>query len=399
MLSEVARRGLRPLAAARDFLQLPPLARALHLRDYRGLPAADPGREVALAAAVDWLRRAQDNSTSADGGVARHFSLLTGWGPSYPETTGYIVPTMLDYAKRGGDEDARSRAKRMLDWLVSIQFPEGGFQGGVAGSSPRAPVTFNTGQILLGLSAGQREFGCYEDALRRAADWLVATQDPDGCWRKHPSPFAAAGEKTYDTHVAWGLLEAARITGEHRYADSALANVRWALTHQNERGWFASCCLEDQSQPLTHTLGYALRGVLEAHRFTGEPDLLRAARATADGLLAALDADGFLPGRLRSDWTPAVRWACLTGTVQVASCWLRLQQVTGEPGYGGAAARANRYVRRTLNLTGPDGVRGGIRGSFPLYGTYGRYQYLNWANKFFIDSQMVELQGWSGLPE
>ena len=115
---------------------------------------------------------------------------------------------------RGGPagEEARRRARRMLDWLVSIQLPEGGFQGGTIDHAPVVPVTFNTGQVLLGLAAGVEEFGeAYIEPMRRAADWLVATQDRDGCWRRHPSPFAAPGEKTYETHVAWGLLEADRV--------------------------------------------------------------------------------------------------------------------------------------------------------------------------------------------
>ena len=81
----------------------------------------------------------------------------------------------------------------MLDWLVSIQFPAGGFQAGRIEAQPRVPVTFNTGQILLGLAAGFAEFGDnYRDAMCRAADWLVSTQDADGCWRKFPSPFTTS---------------------------------------------------------------------------------------------------------------------------------------------------------------------------------------------------------------
>src|SRR5205807_2230505 len=158
---------------------------------------------------------AQDNSRTRDGGVARDYSLLGGWNSSYPETTGYLVPTLLAYARfKGGPQadEARGRARRMLDWLVSIQFPEGGFQGGLVDETPRVPVTFNTGQILLGLAAGVEEFGdAYRGPMCRAADWLADTLDPDGCWRKHPTPFAQPGEKAYETHVAWGLLEAARL--------------------------------------------------------------------------------------------------------------------------------------------------------------------------------------------
>ncbi|MCK6554768.1 hypothetical protein L6Q96_09345 [Candidatus Binatia bacterium] len=393
-LGSALRRSLRPMVATRDFLRLPPAARAAHLRDrLAGAPATDVDPARAVDAAAHWLYRAQDRSTSQDGGVARHYSLVSGWGASYPETTGYIVPTLLAYARWRGEREAADRARRMLDWLVSIQFPDGGFPGGVVGQTPWVPVTFNTGQILLGLSAGVREFGDYAEAMQRAADWLVRTQDADGCWRRHPTPFAAAGEKTYETHVAWGLLEAARVTNDPRYAGAALANVRWALRHQSDNGWFARCCLEDPSAPLTHTIGYALRGVLEAYRYNREPLFLRAARRTADALLGVMRADGFIPGRLRKDWSGAVPWACLTGAVQLAICWLLLFEETGEGCYRDAAVRATAFVRRTIEIDAPDNIRGGVKGSFPVSGSYGRYEYLNWAAKFFIDAQMLALGG------
>ncbi len=381
LLRSVRQSGRRLVADWR----LPPAAKRERRRDALGLPAEDVGLERAVAEAAAWLGRAQDHSRSADGGVARHYSLVDGWSTSYPETTGYVVPTMLALGER-------ERARRMLDWLVSIQFPEGGFQGGLIDSTPRVPVTFNTGQILLGLAAGVREFGDrYRDAMSRAAEWLVTTQDADGCWRKHPTPFAAPGEKAYETHVAWGLLEAACV-GEPRWAAAALANVRWALRSQHANGWFEKCCLESPAEPLTHTLGYALRGVVEAWRSTRDPELLRAARTTADGLLTALRPDGFLPGRLRSDWGAAVSWACLTGSVQVAHCWLMLYQDAGDVRYRDAGYAANGYVRRTLSVDGPPGVRGGVKGSFPVDGEYGGYQYLNWACKFFIDAHRLECE-------
>ena len=369
---------------------LPQAAKAEHNADQAGLRREDPGIPRALEEAVGWLYRAQDHSASHDGGAARHFSLVKGWARSYPETSGYIVPTLLTYAKSVGSDVARQRAQRMLDWLISIQFPDGGFQGGSIGEKPRVPVAFNTGQILLGLAAGVAEFGNYQHALVRAADWLINAQDSDGAWRKYSSPFAAAGEKTYDTHIAWGLLEAARVASHKPYATAALANVRWALTLQRENGWLDKCCLTDATQPLTHTIGYALRGMIEAYRFSNESAFLRASLRTANGLLTVLRDDGFLPGRLDDTWTGTVPWACLTGTAQIAICWFLLYQITGESRYFEAGSVANRYLRRTLNVDGPPGVRGGVKGSFPVYGDYGRYLYLNWACKFFIDASLLE---------
>ena len=115
MILSVARKITRPIRAFVKEVSLPPTARTERRNDAHGLSSVDPGIDQAIDEGVAWLGRAQDCSASADGGVARHYSLINGWGTSYPETTGYIVPTMLAYAKLSGDEQARNRAKRMLD--------------------------------------------------------------------------------------------------------------------------------------------------------------------------------------------------------------------------------------------------------------------------------------------
>jgi len=371
---------------------LPERARAALRADREGLTAADPGPQAVIAACTEWLCLAQDRSASADGGVARDFSLTRGWASSYPETTGYIIPTIIELARRGADDDLHARARRMLDWCVAIQFEQGGFQGGKVDATPCVPVTFNTGQILLGLAAGALAYGDprYLAAMHRAAAWLRDTQDADGCWRKHPTPFARPGEKAYETHVAWGMFEADRVAPGHGYGEAGLRQVAWALNRQQANGWFASNCLSDPVRPLTHTLGYVLRGVLEAHRFSGRPELLEAVQRTASGLVGAIRPDGYLPGRLDQRFAPAADYACLTGSVQVAHCLFLLHQLTGEARYLDAGRRCTSFVRRTVALDGAADARGGVKGSFPVDGAYGQWEYLNWAAKFCIDANLLE---------
>ena len=251
---------------------------------------------------------------------------------------------------------------------------------------------FDTGQILLGLAAGVMEFGGdrYHEAMRRSADWLLKAQAEDGSWPQEVAPFALPGAKAYETHVAWGLMEASKACGDSRYLDSALANVKWAIGRQRDNGWFENCCLTDHDRPLTHTLGYALRGVVEAYRATKDRVCLESARKCADGLLSAVRPDGALPGRLDCRWRAAVPWTCLTGNAQIAICWLLLYRETGNVAYRQAARKSNRFVRSTVRLDGPPERRGGVKGSFPVDGWYGKYQYLNWACKFFIDACSLE---------
>lgn len=376
------------LRQALDEFQLPQAAKRARSGDRQCLPPTDPGCDAVISAGCGWLAQAQDGSTTHDGGFARDFSLINGWASSYPETSGYIVPTLLHQAEALANPDLRARARRCLDWLVAIQFPEGGFQGGKVDQLPRVPVTFNTGQILLGLAAGAAHLdrARYLEPMERAAKWLVDTQDPDGCWRKHPTPFGGEGEKVYETHVSWGLFEAARVSPNRGFGEAGLKQVRWALTKQHDNGWFESNCLDTPAAPLTHTIGYALRGTVEAHLWSGENEFLAAARRSADAIVAAVGPDGRLAGRLDANWRPAVDYVCLTGSTQIAHSLFILTRLTNESRYRDCGAKLNKYVRRSVSVEGDTNVAGGVKGSFPVDGEYGRYQYLNWACKFLIDS-------------
>jgi rhamnogalacturonyl hydrolase YesR len=373
--------------------RLPDTAKRERQRDSVGVPSYDPGPDPVIRAGIEWLCTAQDHSRSQDGGVAALFSLATGWTTSYPETTGYIIPTFLKYANDTGNEKIRERARKMLDWITDIQLDCGGFQGHRIGAEPKVPVAFNTGQILLGLAAGVHQFGeCYRRPMQRAADWLVHTQDADGCWRQFQSPFVKPGDKVYDTHIAWGLLEAERQESGRRYLEAALRNSHWAISHQTRSGWFANCCLSDTARPLTHTMGYALRGLLEVYLATHDHDVQAAVQRNADGLLAAVQSNGYLPGRLDEQWQAGCHSSCLTGSVQLASCYFLLGKITGDPKYRGAAKRLNSYVRKTISIEGPPHVKGAVKGSFPIDGDYASYEYINWACKFAIDANVHEIE-------
>jgi squalene-hopene cyclase-like protein len=380
-----------PMRKFRDYLGWTITSRDEKRRDIKQGLDVDPGNDAVIQHGLAWIGLAQDKSRSRDDGVARHYSLQTGWGASYPETTGYIIPTLLDHARRRKDPHLKERARRMLDWLVSIQLPEGAFQGSTIGTPEVIPTTFDTGQILIGLAAGVREFGdVYRPAMRRTADWLVRTQDADGCWRNPNAFVEVSDDRVYETHVAWGLLEAAREDKEMPYAIYALRNINWALTHQHSNGWFAHCCIDMPDKPLSHTIGYVLRGIVEGFLFSRDARLLDAAVRTATGLLQAVSPEGHMSGRLRSDWSAAAPWVCLTGSVQIALCWLLLYRETGEIKFRDAAVAVNSFVRRTVRTQGSPEIVGGVKGSFPVSGDYARFEYLNWACKFMIDSCTLE---------
>ncbi|MHB8426021.1 MAG: beta-L-arabinofuranosidase domain-containing protein [Gammaproteobacteria bacterium] len=348
---------------------------------------------AAMAAAVQWLARAQD--ATGTGGVSAYYDMKhRRWAAAYPETTGYIVPTLYRYAEFSGQDEYRERAKRMAVWETDIQLPEGGVRAGTMDATQVVPTIFNTGQVLFGWLAAweQTREPRFRDSLVRAAEWLLATQDADGAWRRFASPFAAHQVNTYNTRVAFALARAGQALGETRYLDAAVRNVRWALTQMRGNGWLENNDLEDNARPLTHTIAYATRGILEVGVITADTAFVDAAARIAHAVAGSQRRDGALPGRLDAEWKPASRWSCVTGNAQMAIIWQRLAQETGDHAWRVPAERANHFNLSIQNLAAADpGVRGGVPGSYPLRGAYMSYRFPNWAAKFFADALLLQL--------
>jgi uncharacterized protein YyaL (SSP411 family) len=357
------------------------------------LPKTNADPRVGLDAAAAWLARAQD-ATGSGGVAANYDAAKRQWAGAYPETTGYIIETLLHYADFAGRPEYRERAIRMAAWESDIQLADGGVRAGTLDAQQVVPTIFNTGQVLFGWIAAWRATGeaRFRDSLVRACDWLAAAQDDDGAWRKFASPFAAHRLNTYNTRVAFGLARAGKALGEARYVDAAARNVQWALTQQRPNGWLANNDLEDNALPLTHTIAYATRGILEVGVLAERAEFIETAANIARAVAQTQRPDGALPGRLDAGWKPAARWTCVTGNAQMAIVWQRLARETHDATWQPPADRAIAF-----SLSGQDpahadpAIRGGLPGSWPRSGGYMRNRYPNWAAQFFMDAVLLKL--------
>ena len=128
--------------------------------------------ERALQDAIAYLRRQQE----ADG------SWFGRWGTNYIYGT-WSALTALAQARVGADDPA---VRRAVEWFKLNQNADGGWGESndsylkPAGETPPAPSTgYQTAWALLGLlAAGESQ----SDAARRAADFLIRTQQTDGFW-------------------------------------------------------------------------------------------------------------------------------------------------------------------------------------------------------------------------
>ena len=354
------------------------------LRDVVGTRSPRQDRGEHLRSAVEWLKRAQ--AATPDDGVSYGYSIRGGWRPSYRETSGYIAVTFFDLAKRFGDSESATLARTVSNWLCDVQEPD----GSIANPLYRAHegIVFDTGQVLLGYVRAYRETGeaRFLDAAVRASSWLAEHLDQDGAWRKNTH---LGTPHTYNTRVAWSMLECHQIAPEPAFEAAARKNLDWALSQEKD-GYFRSCAFEAGAAPFTHTIAYAIRGFLESGRILGEPRYEQAAARAADAVLEHLRKDGWMPGQIDDDGQPAARYCCLTGNCQLAIIWLKLYMSTGGEQYLDAAKRSLGFVMDQQDLaTSNLALRGATKGSHPIWGRYAPLSYPNWATKFFIDATLL----------
>ena len=115
---------------------------------------------------LQWLYAAENDS----GGIAAWKS-NNGWHVSYPEVSGYLIPTLIQWG-------ATDLAVRNMEWLLSIQNPTGSWDG-IDGK----PRTFDTSAVVEGLKALKMS---RHASVRNAKVWMKAQRMDNGHLRTSP---------------------------------------------------------------------------------------------------------------------------------------------------------------------------------------------------------------------
>ncbi|MFA5270089.1 MAG: glycosyltransferase [Patescibacteria group bacterium] len=354
------------------------LAQPAHLRQLlqqrRSVVLPDPSH---LRAAIDWLLVAH---ASVDGkGFSGSYSFRTGWGEPYPETTGYLLPTLIEYANQDNyrRDEIMSAVSRSGEWLLSIQHPDGAFPG----YATDEPIVFDTGQVIFGLCAIYRQTNDsrYLTAATRAGDWLISQQMADGSWANHEYN---SSPHTYHTMIDWALLELAALS-PRGYRDAAIKNLNWVVGQQQPNGWFNHFSFFP-GNAILHTIAYTLQGLIESARLLQDVKYLRVAQLAADRLPIAHPEQ--LGSFYDDQWQSVSRSQCLTGIAQMGLVWRALDRATHDPQYAQATLSTFNYLKSNQLMAANDPyLHGALAGSSPIWGDYLPFTYPNWAAKFFID--------------
>ena len=333
-----------------------------------------------IVLASDWLLSMQNS----DGGYARKFSLISGRDASYIETTGYIIPTLLDVSKELNDDRYKQSVIKAGEWLLKIQNSDGSFSE----IDNNQPFAFDTGQVLIGLNRLYIETKDlqYKEASKRASYWLAKEQEADGSWER----VAYNSQKhSYYIRISSAMLEYALLFSDKYIEKQALQNVAWVLSEQQDNGYFNCASFLKEVPAYLHTLVYILEGLLDIYQLTKDDKVLNAILKNSMRLKGInIKEEMLLCSQYDNEFNCMNSERCITGLAQWAGVCLRLFEITKDERYKDIGVGTLFYIK-SKHIQEGGVVKGALSASIPFWGRYGSFSFVNWGNKFFIDALLL----------
>jgi len=380
-------------------LLLAELNKMVYLRSYIE-HQREEDRNKAMHHAAKWLIHSINRGTDRGSGT---YYFNQGWTSAYPETTGYIVPTLLRYGTYSAEqmpwaEQAKSAALMAGEWLLSIQHEDGGWPGGYVHQN-RDSVVFNSGQILRGTLALYQETNDerYRSASLRCIDWILNQLDEQG--RFSSNDFM--GEiRVYGTYVMAPVLDWLLYFPEkdETWKEAARKHAYWVIGQQNELGWFSNCdnTKHKNDRPIIHTIAYTIDGLWHLGVHLEDETIKQAALLPARVLATEFLSRGMLNGRYNHKWMGSESFIP-TGGAQLAIVWEHMYQHTGEAIWKAAFLKMNTLLVAIADRGARENADslGAITGSFPMWGRYEPFALPNWATKYFLDTLVTAYERYS----
>ncbi|WP_081669962.1 methyltransferase domain-containing protein [Butyrivibrio sp. AE3006] len=270
---------------------------------------------------------------------------------SYPEVTGYYIPTLLRWGYR---ETAVSYAK----WLITIQKEDGSWFD----SDDKDPYIFDSAQIIKGLLAIRMILPSVDEAIIKGCNWILSCMNEQG--RLITPSKASWGsrvgvcDEVIHLYCLSPLIEAGNIFMKPQYIEAA----------KNILDYYKSNYYDEiiNFSLLSHFYAYVIEGLIDL-------DEIEMAELAMDNIESFQKEDGAVPGLNN------VSWVCSVGLFQLALIWFRL----------GNISRGNKAFEYACGL---QNANSGWYGSY-LYDAnnaednfYFPNSEISWTIKFFLDA-------------
>lgn len=295
--------------------------------------------------AIHWI----ENYSIQNEGIINN----TGLQKSYPEVTGYYIPTLIQWGYR---DLAISYAK----WLCTIQKESGAW----CDTMDETAYIFDSAQILKGLIAARSIYPNrkeIDNAILRGCEWILSCMTEEGRLIT-PCQDAWADECTCSevihTYCLSPLVEAANLFKRKDFKEKAYRILDYYKKNYIEK--------ISNFNLLSHFYAYVMEAMIDM----GEIEI---ARMAMEKIAMIQKENGAVPAYCDVDYV------CSTGLFQLALVWFRLGEID-------CGNKAFDYACKLQNESG------GWYGSYlsesnsKEINTYFPDSEISWAVKYFLDA-------------
>ncbi len=293
--------------------------------------------------AIQWIKT---NSIEGEG-IINNTKLYK----SYPEVTGYYIPTLIQWGYR-------KLAVSYAEWLCSIQKEDGSWYD----TFNESPYVFDSAQILKGLLSVRNIYPdkkSIDRAIINGCNWILSCVSEEG--RLKTPDETAWGDvctELIHTYCLSPLIEAANIYNRREYEKAAHKILEY----------YKKYYYDDivNFNMLSHFYAYVMEAMIDM----GEINLAEEAMKKIE---AIQKESGAVPAYRNVDWV------CSTGLFQLAVVWFRLGNIK-------SGNKAFSYACKLQNKSG------GWFGSYVSeensneINTYFPSAEISWVIKYFLDA-------------
>lgn len=353
-------------------------------------------REEFMHHAFDWLRKASDCWGGSNGFAARYKMIADSWQGPYPETTGYIIPTLREYSSYTNSQEPLLMAEAAAKWLSSRQLSDGSIRCNVEVptnnfDSEHEIVLFDLGAILQGFCSISEMDSKYFFNSEMLANFIVRNQNDCGLWDKYLY-FDHFG--THNSLVAYALILSGIQLNNEKITKSGEKCLRNLLCRFRDNGFIDFCSFNNKSHEsaFLHPYVYSIEGFLKTALLTKNDEWLIPIRTPLEKLKNdMLDTQCFNVSHYNENMGRNSSYIATTSIAQLSDCWLKYAKITGDVEYHEVAGICLDKLCDLMFLNGSHAIRGGIPSSYPVGGGYGPHTINNWTIKYFIDACIEEL--------
>jgi len=353
------------------------LPKVNHIKDVLSALGGQQRIEAALQSNLRWIAKSFEvNGLKGSSGKR---TVYGRWGAPYPETTGYLIPTLLECSSY--NEGLRDIALAQLSFIKSIQNEDGSFYQAV---DNKAPIIFDTSQIVIGLIALCPEVLKFEDisdVTKQAVVWMQEQLTAEGLFLEYN--YVDNYNPAYYARIAWAMSQGeaifySKITKKTRTLILRIADL------QNEDLMFDYAGFFPEEMPFTHTIAYTLRGLWECALYINDKKLMHKVTDSLDHLSKTLLSKGKAAGRYDTHWQGDYSFICSAGNAQLALLYLRVYERLQNKKFLQVVPLLLKPLlagQRRLSLN-----KGAVPSSLPIWGPYQKWSFTNWTQKFYADA-------------